>query len=51
MTHKYNRSRLRAHDSGIDRHNKGLAYDKKKARLEQQHKQVKSGRRRKKGTK
>jgi hypothetical protein len=39
---RYRRHKLRAHDHGIDRHNKGVAYGRKKARLAEEH----TGRRR-----
>ena len=37
MMTRYNRSKLRAHDSGVDRHNKGVALLKKQTRLEALH--------------
>jgi len=34
---RYRRHKLRAHDLGIDRHNKGVAYERKAARLAREH--------------
>ena len=37
---KYTRFKLRAHDLGEDRHNKGVSYLKKKSRLNREHQTV-----------
>lgn len=36
---RYKRAKLRAHDQGINRHNKGVAYEDKRQRLQQEHEQ------------
>lgn len=41
---RYTRHKLRAHDNGIDRHNKGVAFEKKRARLAAEHHKVVSER-------
>lgn len=44
---KLRRSKLKAHDQGHDRHNKGIAYNNKRLRLEALYKRVLSSKKRK----
>jgi hypothetical protein len=37
MARRYRRHKLRAHDLGINRHNKGVAHEEKAARLAREH--------------
>ena len=48
MAHRYKprRNKLKSHDSGEDRHNKGFAYVNKVSRTEAEHRRTVSGMRR-----
>lgn len=48
MARRYNRQKLRSHDAGNDRHNKGVAWSSKQTRLGLEHQKVTSGRKPKK---
>jgi len=45
-SYKPRRNKLKSHDSGEDRHNKGVAYENKAVRLAAQHQRTVSGMRR-----
>lgn len=40
MSRRHSRAKLRAHDRGIDRHNKGVAHESKAARVAREHQQA-----------
>jgi len=46
MMTRYNRSKLRAHDQGVDRHNKGTSWLKKQERIQAERLRLDSGMRR-----
>lgn len=48
---RYTRFKLKAHDRGEDRHNKGVSYLKKQSRLDREHQEALEAKRRQRGAK